>query len=484
VLLCAFGVTMLIGYRDMRRAAEQAETLRSGLVPLQLFVGQALAEQNVLAAQLNHATTAKNPVDVREWIDTARRTRPLTLGSARAAAEHLQGDEPEVSRLRADTLAELSTIQEATEASSAGFARMFDALATGDRAPAERQQSELVKREAEVALRLRGIRDRTEATMRIMGEEAHAREVRALRSLVALSALTLLVGVALSLYARRVLRPLTEVTERAKAVAAGDLMPREPPSDASEIGELARTFEKMVAAIRDARAEIVQAERLATIGKMAARITHEIRNPLSAIGLNLEMLEGEIEESGDDSKEQRELLAAIKGETARLSRIAEQYLGMARRPVPSMVPEAIGDLVSEIAAFVKPELTRASVTLELDVGDELPSVPLDEGLFRQALLNLIRNAREAMEGGGTLVVRAKLATGGGVDVTIEDTGPGIPEEVRASIFDPFFTTKQGGTGIGLAVTREIVEAHHGTIACVPREEGGTRFVIHLPEQGG
>jgi signal transduction histidine kinase len=484
VLLGAFAITMLLGYRDMRRAAEQAETLRSGLVPLQLFVGQALAEQNVLAAQLNHATTAKNPADVREWVDAARRTRPLTIGSARSAAERLPKDDPEIAKLQADALGELAAIQESAKTGEDGFAKLFDALASGDRAAAEHHQSDLVKQEADIAQRLRAIRDRTEAAMRRLGEEAHAREVRALRVLVGMSALTLLVGVLLSLYARRVLRPLGEVTARAKAVAAGDLQPREPPKDDSEIGELAETFETMVAAIRDARAEIVQAERLATIGKMAARITHEIRNPLSAIGLNLELLEGELEEAGPSAKEQHELVLAIKNETARLARISEQYLGMARRPAPELASESLSDLVAEIAAFVRPELDRAEVKLDLGIADDLPSVPLDEGLMRQALLNLIRNAREAMEGGGTLTIRVRAAAGSGIDVVVEDDGPGIPEDVRATIFDPFFTTKRSGTGIGLAVTREIVEAHRGTIACEPREGGGTRFVIHLPQSDG
>jgi len=481
VLLAAFVVTMVLGYRDMRRASEQAETLRSGLVPLQLFVGQALAEQNVLSTQLNHATTAKNPADVREWIETARRTRPLTIGSARSAAERLPKDDPEIARLADDALAELGAIQESARTGEGGFAKLFDALAAGDRAAAEHQQSDLVKREADIALHLRGIRERTETAMRKLGEEAHAREVRALRVLVGMSVFTLLVGVLLSLYARRVLRPLTIVTARAKAVAAGDLHPREPLRDDSEIGELAETFETMVGAIRDARAEIVQAERLATIGKMAARITHEIRNPLSAIGLNLELLESELEEAGTTAKEQHELVLAIKNETARLARISEQYLGMARRPAPELASESIGDLVGEIAAFVRPELDRAEVTLDLELEDDLPTIPLDEGLIRQALLNLIRNAREAMEGGGRLGVRARRGAGTGVDVIIEDEGPGIPEDVRASIFDPFFTTKRSGTGIGLAVTRDIVEAHRGTIACEPREGGGTRFVIHLPD---
>jgi signal transduction histidine kinase len=212
---------------------------------------------------------------------------------------------------------------------------------------------------------------------------------------------------------------------------------------------------------------------------MAAHITHEIRNPLSSIGLNLELLEEEVSKARDG--ESAQLVAAVRSEVERLSRIAEQYLSVARRPRPRLEREHVDDLVRELMAFVGPELTRAAVTHELCIDDEVPEVLVDESQLRQALLNLVRNAREAMQGGGSLTVSVKNAVGGGVDITVDDTGAGIPEELRASVFDPFFTTKQRGTGLGLAVTREIVDAHGGAIACEARPTGGTRFRIHLLE---
>lgn len=479
-LLAAFALTMALGYRDLQQATSEAELSRSVLVPLQLSIGQALAEQNVLATQLNHAAAAKNPADVREWLETARRARPLTLAAARSAAERLEGRSPEASRLGAAVLADLDAVEARTSGDGDSYARFFDALAKGDRARAETVQSELVKHEAENAQRLRSIKAQTEATMQRQAEAARLREARALQLLLGLSALTLLVAAGITFYARRMLRPLAVVTGRARAVAGGDLTPRAPLDDGSEIGQLAGTFEGMVGAIRDARLELVKAERLAAIGKMAAHITHEIRNPLSAIGLNLELLEGELEPAGQEAKEQRELLAAIKAETNRLARLSEQYLSLARRPVPTLSVEPVGELVQEILAFLKPELDRAKVAFHLELDPAAPSVPIDESLLRQALLNIIRNAREAMSEGGELSIAVRRDDASGVEICIEDNGPGIPEELRASVFDPFFTTKQRGTGLGLAVTREIVEAHRGSIRCEPRAEGGTRFVITLP----
>jgi signal transduction histidine kinase len=477
VLLAVFAITMGLGVRDMRAAAEEAELVRSSLVPLQLQIGQALAEQNVLATQLNHVTAAKNPSDVREWIETARRARPLTFATARRLAEGIVETDPEAARLRADVVRELRGLEEEVKGDS--FGRLFEALAVADKPAADRIQAELVKREADTTSRLRAVKSRLETAFEALSHRARARERRALQLLLGMGGFTLLVGVALSLYARRVLRPLSAVTGRAEAVAAGDLTPQPVAADSSEIGELARTFETMVGAIRDARQEIVKAERLATAGKMAARITHEIRNPLSAIGLNLELLEGEIAEGGD-LKEQRELVGAIKGETNRLSRIAEQYLSMARKPAPTLAPESPGEILLELLAFMKPELDRANIQLRSEIDEDIEPIAIDEGLFRQALLNLVRNAREAMPDGGTLTVRVTKAAEGGADVVIEDTGSGIPDELRATIFDPFITTKEQGTGLGLAVTKEIVEAHRGIIACEVPDGGGTRFRIHLP----
>src|SRR5262249_7029836 len=156
---------------------------------------------------------------------------------------------------------------------------------------------------------------------------------------------------------------------------------------------------------------LVQAERLATIGKMAAHITHEIRNPLSSIGLNIELLEEELNARGRPEKEQAQLISAIKSEVERLSRIAEQYLSVARRPAPRLERERAEDLTRELVTFVRPELERAGVSSRVDADDGLPEVNIDEALFRQALLNLIRNAREAMPKGGELAIAIRKATG-------------------------------------------------------------------------
>jgi signal transduction histidine kinase len=279
----------------------------------------------------------------------------------------------------------------------------------------------------------------------------------------------------MALYARRVLAPLAAVTARATAVAGGDLAPRPVVASDDEIGELATTFEAMVSAIARVNAELLAAERLATIGKMAAHVTHEIRNPLSSLALNVELLEEEL--PGDS--EARTLLRAVKNEVDRLTALSERYLSVARRKPPRLEKEDIAQICRDALDFMRADLARHRITVELELEADLPAVSVDEGQIRQALYNLMRNARDAMASGGRVVLSARRESDG-VEMTVDDEGSGIDPAARERLFEPFFTTKGHGTGLGLVITREIVEAHGGRIWCEPRETGGTRFAIFLP----
>jgi signal transduction histidine kinase len=210
---------------------------------------------------------------------------------------------------------------------------------------------------------------------------------------------------------------------------------------------------------------------------MAAHVTHEIRNPLSSIGLNLELLEEELEDTSDG--ERRGLLSAIKREVERLEHLSEEYLRVARLPSPRMEADDVAAAVKDIVAFARPEIEHAGCTVELEIPAAVPPALFDESQLRQALLNLLRNAREAMSAGGPIAVRV-AGEGMSVVVSVDDRGGGIPDEIRARVFDPFFSTKGEGTGLGLAITRHIVEAHGGTVTCDTREGGGTSFRVALP----
>ncbi len=224
------------------------------------------------------------------------------------------------------------------------------------------------------------------------------------------------------------------------------------------------------------KSRLIQTERLAAIGRMAAHVTHEVRNPLSSIGLNVDMLGDELQGAGPESER---LLESIHQELERLESITEEYLRLARLPEPSLNPEDPRHLIHDLAEFVRREMDASGVELRLDVAAQLPEVAMDEPQLRQALLNLLRNAREAMPNGGVAKLEA-MRYDDGVRIQVHDEGAGIDEEEREHVFDLFYTTKERGTGLGLPLTQQIVVAHGGRIACKPRHPQGTIFEIWLP----
>jgi PAS domain S-box-containing protein len=227
---------------------------------------------------------------------------------------------------------------------------------------------------------------------------------------------------------------------------------------------------------------LLQTERFAAIGRLAAQITHEIRNPLSSVGLNIELLGDDLAHLPPERhREAKAILDAVGKEVDRLTQITEGYLRFARLPAPKKVAGDAGDLLADLVAFTQADATKAGVMLELNVEPGLPHVPFEPARLRQALLNLVRNAVEAAGTGGTVRVSAKK-TAGGLRVTVEDTGPGIPEEVRARLFEPFFTTKPSGTGLGLLLAKEIILEHQGELSVETSALGGAAFQVDLPAQ--
>ncbi|HEY2409913.1 MAG TPA: HAMP domain-containing sensor histidine kinase [Polyangiaceae bacterium] len=481
IIMIAFALAAGWSVVAQRNAAREARLVRTGYFPLAFSVHDLVAKQDTWNTQLNHITAARNPADIRIWFDFALRIgRPRLFGEVRAAISRafLNPDELGARAAGTDLLGEVANIETLLAGDSSLLDRLFEAIDRRDEAGAERLRDELVTRGSQGSKQLNLLEQHALRNVDLLLERARDRELLAIRFFVALAVGTALVGGAMALYARRVLRPLAWVTERAKAVASGDLKPREAVISRDEIGELSTTFEGMVSAIARANEQLLASERLATIGKMAAHVTHEIRNPLSSIALNVELLEDDL---AAGTEEPRALVRAIRLEVERLTALSEQYLSVARRQPLRPEREDLREVVSEALEFMRRDLERHSVRLELVSPAEPVIASIDEAQIKQALFNLIRNAREAMPKGGALYVTVKAGEGGGADVTVEDEGVGLDAAARARLFEPFFTTKSHGTGLGLAITRQIVEAHGGSIACEPREPKGTRIWIHLPQ---
>ena len=249
--------------------------------------------------------------------------------------------------------------------------------------------------------------------------------------------------------------------------------------------------------LQAAQARLVQSERLAAIGQMSAKVSHEVRNPLGSISLNAELLEDELQALPERRRaEAASLLAAIRSQVDVLSAVTEEYLRFARLPKPKPEAATLKPVIADLADFVREELRARKVELVVDVPPGQPTLRLDPGQIRQAFLNLIRNAAEAMPEGGTVTITAGQidhtesrraegqASRGAIEIHITDTGPGIPAENLDRIFEPFFTNKEGGTGLGLAIARQIAVDHGGSLVCESTQGVGTTFRLIIPIPDG
>jgi len=221
------------------------------------------------------------------------------------------------------------------------------------------------------------------------------------------------------------------------------------------------------------------AERLAELGTLTGGLAHEIKNPLSTVQLNLQLLQEDLGASDAVSPRVLRRLSTVKDETTRLRDILDDFLRYAGRIELDRKPTDLASLLDELVDFLAPQAELQRVTLRLDA----PPIeaPVDARLLKQALLNLMLNALQVMPEGGELMLRARAADN---EVTIEvtDTGPGIPPADQQRIFDAYYSKRRGGTGLGLAMTRRIVLEHGGTIQLYSELGKGSTFRIRLPRR--
>jgi signal transduction histidine kinase len=218
----------------------------------------------------------------------------------------------------------------------------------------------------------------------------------------------------------------------------------------------------------------------AELAELAGGFIHEFKNHLSTLGLNLQLLAEDFGEP-ETPRERRALdrVRRLQGECDRLVEVSNDFLRFARLRDLDLRPTCLRSVIEEMIDFFGPTARQANVELTTYLPADLPAVPLDGELFKQALLNLLLNAEQAMPQGGELILQA-CAEDGGVRLDLIDTGAGMTAEQRDKVFQPFYTTKAGGSGLGLPTTKRIVEAHGGSIEVQSEPGRGTKFTIRLP----
>lgn len=496
VVLVTFGAVSLFSVAELHRNQQEIRLVSQGYLRL---------SQDAAALETFHTNQGKdterlldeqNPETRRTLIRLARLYIPplmsQRLATTRATAREILTYAP---------ASELPFIQELEahlgelEAQYAKHGRTVEAVFTAlaadtlNRDQVAASTAELRQVETTIGRELRALRARLDNRIRERVDRAEERERRTGLAIITLSLLAVGVGLGATLLSARTLRPVRTLIEGVSRIGKGDYTAQLGVQGADEVAVLAREFDAMARSLQaresqlNAQAEaLARAEQLAAVGRISAQIAHEVRNPLSSIGLNVEMLGDALERAtfaGEDGREAKELLTAVTREVDRLTDVTEQYLRMARPPKPTLVAEDVTEVLGGVLDFSRGELERAGVEVVRDFAPDTPPVLADEGQLRQVLLNLVRNSREAMPDGGRLVVSTR-GLEKEVEILVQDTGRGMTDAVRERLFEPFFSTKEGGTGLGLSVSQQILQAHGGTLACQSSSGQGTTFVLRLP----
>ncbi len=306
--------------------------------------------------------------------------------------------------------------------------------------------------------------------------------VSARRNIYLIGAAIIFIGIMLGLMAaRNILKPILILNEGVKQVGEGELGVEVPVIGMGEIKELAGSFNKMsvklkelVDAIRSAQKNLVRTEKLYAIGEFSAGVAHEIRNPLTSIKMLFQTVKSRKETMSQQDIE------VIEKEINRIDRIIQSFLAFARPEKIEMSEVNIKNVLDDVITITKPKMSQCEIKLQQTLPPELPNIHGNFDALKQVFLNLVLNAIQAMDkNGGTLGIEA-LTADGALSIIIKDTGMGIPDKYLKKVFDPFFTTKKDGTGMGLALTHNIVNDHSGSIDIESVPGKGTSVKVEFP----
>jgi signal transduction histidine kinase/putative methionine-R-sulfoxide reductase with GAF domain len=240
--------------------------------------------------------------------------------------------------------------------------------------------------------------------------------------------------------------------------------------------QMEEKIQKTTADLRKTEAQLIRSEKLAALGQLSAGIAHEIRNPLTSINILIHSLTENL--PTEDSR--WEDLKVIEEEILRINEIVDQFLRFAKPASPLLEKTNLIPIFEEILQLLRPQIERGRIAVKKEF-DPLPLITVDKEQIKQVILNLLMNAIQAMPGGGELSLGGRFSKDGyWVELTIQDSGVGIPQGDLEKLFDPFFSTKEGGIGLGLSIAHRIIDQHHGKIEVESTPGKGTRFTISLP----
>lgn len=494
-VIVVFTVVLMFGIYRTQTTYQQIRTVNQTVVPLSLLLSDVQTDLKSFSLVLNE----RDPLVLRRTLQVTRlgpsmpdrlRSKMERAEAVARTADALGAEQRTLDDARAD-IASLRKRIDDFAAESRDFADLVLAGPDSADEAVALKQTELRDEARALDEQLTTIRSDLQASTDRGLARAKQVEKSSLYALSLSSVVALAIAIGLLIAVLMTIRRLTALTEATKRIGEGDYRPMDdvaqPAVARDEIEELrgefnamARRLQERDVALREQHAKLLKSERLATIGRMTSLITHELRNPLSSINLNTEMLMESLAEEGAvrDDSDVMPVLETIINEVDRLRDITEEYLVYARLPSPKLDHEHLEDVLQNLVDFHASEWSGRDVDVTLSIEDELPAA-VDANQMRQAFLNLVRNAVEASPAGASVQIIARRS-GTDARVQVIDEGSGISAEAQARIFEPFFTTKTRGTGLGLAMTQQIVEEHQGRLEVGTTPGGGTTFTITVP----
>ncbi|MFA5910441.1 MAG: ATP-binding protein [Vicinamibacterales bacterium] len=322
----------------------------------------------------------------------------------------------------------------------------------------------------------RPVSDRPGVLVAVIVETTEAAAaIRTVARTILLTALTSLAGLVLisQVVARRVTAPLEQLVTFTHNVAGGGRGRARAGTD--EVGRLGQAFNEMLDQLDASQSALVRSEKLALAGLLAARVAHDIRNPLASMKIQAQLLESRVKGDARSGT----LVGAVLDDISQLESVIRDLIELARPGEIRRMPADLNALIRTVLRQLDARLLHRKVAVQLDLPARLPLVNIDPERLSQALLNVISNAGDAMPNGGVLDIRTR-ATGDHVVIEIDDDGEGIDPEIMDRVFDPFVSSKPGGVGLGLVNAKAVVESHGGRIALTPRQPRGTRAMMTLP----
>lgn len=491
ILFSFFFLTVIFtatsGYSLLKHhsVASELRLISRGYLKMAFAMVEMRTTQRLQTFQLENLIEEKEGTFVQSWIYSVRRIRPIVLSNLTKNVEDLLGftKQEEERHFLLSVKKNIEETQILYKTAEKDYEVLFALLEEGISPEVEEVLKLVTQQEKEIESNLRHLQSISVQRIHMVTARSEQAETRTLWMLSALILLTVSLSLVTTYLIHKLLLPLGELRKGVEIIGKGNLDYRVNVRRADEIGRFAGQLNIMASALQERDRRLILTERLAAIGKMASHIAHEVKNPLSSIGLNTELVIEEAEEISQEEK-RKEILAlstSVSREVDRVTSLINHYLQLGRPPKPRKAETNLTNLLNEVKEFMTPEMKENDVDIEISAPASTVVANVDKDQVKQVIINLLKNALEAMDETTTKKIGIKLEKSNkDAIVIVSDTGRGMDGTERVKIFEPFYSSKKGGSGLGLPLTRQIILDHRGNIECLSKKGKGTKFEITLP----